>query len=161
MRDLIPPAAGLVIKVCQGGKGAGCIAEQLHRLPAGNETMYRGVVARIASRVDPDCEAFFLTTHGAGDQADCPFPKRNSRVIQIMAMWAGIEAGKPTMNGFYGKSPRHWELKDIQVADEREALALERKLDHWIRAKDLQADRVDRVSVAAEWLTSDASTGIE
>ena len=82
-------------------------------------------------------------------------------MIQIMAMWAGIEAGKPTMNGFYGKSPRHWELKDILVADEREALALERKLDHWIRAKDLQADRIDRVSVAAEWLTSDTSTGIE
>ena len=138
-----------------------CIAEQLHRLHGSNGTWYPSEVARIAARIDPDFEAFFLTTDAAGVQADNRVSTQHRRVVQIMAMWAGIEAAKPTINGFYGKAPRHWKLSGIAVAEEREALALERKLDYWIRTKGLKADRVDHVNVPAEWLTSNLSTGIE
>ena len=167
----LPAGIGLACFLRRGSRGVhrwivillalACIAEQLHRLPGSSEARYRSEVARIAAGVDPDCEAFFLITHAAGVPGDSRFSRRHRRVIQIMAMWAGIEAGKPTINGFYGKGPRRWRLSDIDVADEREALALERRLDHWIQAKGLKADRVDRVNVLAESLTPHVRTGID
>ena len=130
--------------------GALCVAEQFHRLPGVNEEEYRSLVVRIAAEVDPDCEAFVLTTRATERTAENLFQRM--RLTQLLAMWAGIEAGKPTINGFYGNRPPDWRLSKADLIGPGDVRVFMRDLNDWLRHNDLDPSRVDHVAIPRSWV---------
>lgn len=129
--------------------GALCLGEQLHRLPARSEAEYTDAVRRVAARVDPECDAFVLTTRPrAGEH----YPGVRPRLTQVFAMWVGLEARKPTLNGFYGNAPRGWRLESADPMGSEQEQALQKAVRAWIRRNQLGMRRIDQVSVPREWL---------
>ena len=108
---LIPAAVGLAsaldrLEGRRRGKlaialGLACVAEQSLAFPTFDKFTKRADVAAIASRVDRDCEAFYV------------FPlnqEHDSYERQVDGMWAGISTGKPSVNGYPASYPRDWRL---------------------------------------------------
>ena len=68
------------------------------------------IVARariVAERVPPDCEVFFWRGQNATDP---------EFVVQLDAMSASLELGKPTANGYSGNVPPAWPFRDPRAA---------------------------------------------
>jgi hypothetical protein len=131
--------------------GTMCVLEQLHGLPGRDEALYRDEVRRVAARVDPECEAFVLTTVGAGSRDDVEHAR--TRVTHVFAMWVSVEARKPTLNGFYGNRPPDWNLMNPDLVGRREERAFEHDLGLWMRARNMDPERVQHISVPRESLS--------
>jgi len=126
-----------------------CVLEQLHVLGGHDERAYRECVERIAARVEPGCEAFFVWT-----ELERGAPTRGPirpRMTQVAAMWAALEAGVPTVNGFSGHSPPGWGLALADVWSPEMRAALERELARWVREREIRGE-VCRVPVPGGWL---------
>lgn len=137
--------------------GLACFAEQLHVLKGADDARYRQFVEATAARIEPDASAFFLMTTGHRvvssrgatsyaylDRAGRPQPlnRRSDRLTHIVAMWVGLEAHVPTINGFYGNWPPGWDLKSADIWNPRERIALRTSLDTWIAAHGLDPSSV-------------------
>ena len=66
----------------------------------------RARVARVANAIDANCGAFLYTTTGGNDD---PWN------YHADAMWASMERGIPTLNGYSGNQPPKWTFYDIRV----------------------------------------------
>ena len=66
----------------------------------------RARVARVANAIGASCGAFLYTTIGG---ADDPWN------YHADAMWASMERGIPTLNGYSGNQPPGWNFYDIRV----------------------------------------------
>lgn len=112
--------------------GLVCMAEQLRDLPSFDKLAIRADVAAIAEAVDPDrCGYFYLSPRNPVDHVNWK--------SQLDAMWAGLEIGVPTVNGWSGYPPTQWDWRLLDNAidtpqDERE---LERALRSWIATRAL------------------------
>ena len=133
-------AVGLVVIV---------VVEQLHDLGAHDEAEYRACVDRIAEQVEPDCEAFFLSTRL--DAAPAARERVRPRMTQIAAMWASLEAGVPTVNGFSGHEPPGWDMQLADTWNRPMRRDLEAALERWVRERDVRGE-VCRVTVPGEWM---------
>jgi hypothetical protein len=112
-----------------------CLAEQVQVGGRGwiEKDILRRHVTRLARRVDPSCEAFFL----ACTRAPC------RRYADDDAAWVELATGIPTINGRYGNWPRGWELRqDWEDGGSARRARLRQGLDRWIAARGLDADRV-------------------
>lgn len=156
----VPLAAGLGLALALEGIGRRrpwlavllgglCLVEQLHDLPGKNEAEYTKAVLHAAAQVDPDCDAFFLTTRALPGAA---YPAVRPRLTQVFAMWVGLEARKPTLNGFYGNEPPGWELEDVDPPGRPAELQLQKQVQAWIRRQRVDGRRIDHVAVPREWL---------
>ena len=67
--------------------------------PTFNKDERRADVAAVARRVNRRRRAFYYSPRGAGIE---PNP------YHLDAMWAGIETGVPTVNGYSGAGPPGW-----------------------------------------------------
>jgi hypothetical protein len=80
--------------------------EQGQRLPSFDKLAARERTARVAREVDPKCSAFLSTIIGGAED-----PWR----YHVDAMWASMERGVPTVNGYSGNEPPGWTFYDIRI----------------------------------------------
>jgi hypothetical protein len=76
-----------------------CAVEQGVTTPSFDRFENRRIVDALAARVDPNAGAFLYT------------PGRfegTTALAALDAMWAGLERGKPTLNGYSGGTPPFW-----------------------------------------------------
>jgi hypothetical protein len=146
---LVPASVGLALHLDRPRAGrarwlafalaALALAEQGQRLGAYDKAAKRADVAALASRIPTTCGAFFYA----------PSPGRPDYETQLDAMWAALERGIPTVNGYSSNFPRGWELRDHSLRGEPDRDRLTAALSAWERSRQLPADRVCFVEAPA------------
>lgn len=91
-----------------------CCAEQLTATASYDVAEYRARVAAIAEQLDPSETAPFFVAAAPGEE---PY------LTQLDAMWAGLEVGRATVNGYSGNFPPGYDLYESNAADWRQRLA--------------------------------------
>jgi hypothetical protein len=80
-------------------------------------------VRALAGRIDRSCPSFFYSQVGQG---------KSEMECQLDAMWAGLDAQVPTVNGYSSNFPHGWELLEHnQVENEADERRLEGALTAW------------------------------
>jgi hypothetical protein len=80
--------------------------EQGQRLPSYGKLSARARTTRVANAVGPHCSAFLSTIIGG---------KEDPWRYQVDAMWASMQLGTPTINGYSGNEPPGWKFYDIRI----------------------------------------------
>lgn len=88
----------------------------------------RAEVARLAQRIPTQCQAFFFSpVEAPGGELDWPEWK-----YQVDALWAQMEAGIPTVNGYSGNHPPGWgNLNHNIIRDASDEARLRDALNQW------------------------------
>jgi hypothetical protein len=123
-----------------------CLLEQQQFLRGYDDQAYGAAVRRIADRVDPGCEAFYLWHRGPAGRTSEGLER--DRYTQLAAMWVGLDAGVPTINGFAGNTPSGWELENARHRD-RDPSAVDRAVAAWSSGHGLRG-RICTIEVARE-----------
>jgi hypothetical protein len=123
-------ACGIVILVC--------VAEQGMTTETFDAIATRAKIAGIAHQVDRSGVAFYY--HPCKDQSLDHY--------HIDAMWASLESGVPTINGYSGYAPRVWEV--FYTIDMDRGPEVEDVLSGWEKAHGLPPDRV-------QWIGADCA----
>ena len=99
-----------------------CLLEQGATLPSYDKLAVRHRVQTLTAAIPEDREAFLYTPGAAGDfWINC----------HVDAMWAGLERGKPTVNGYSGNWPRYWDFFQIVLRSDEDERRLQRALATW------------------------------
>jgi hypothetical protein len=123
-----------------------CLLEQGVTTGSYDKEEARATVAAIARRIDRRDVAFFYSPREAPPPG---YPHYN---YQVDAMWAGLESGVPTVNGYSGHNPPDWApLAIANVVQECDFDRLEAALRLWARARGLPLDRVGWVGGPPDW----------
>ncbi len=111
------------------------IVEQAHAPAAYDKLEARRRAQAIAEAVGADCRSFFVTTTATHPG------------IHEDAMWAGILAGVPTVNGRYGNFPPGWTLYDKAYRRRGDASqdGADAALGAWLEHNCLAAEDVCRI----------------
>jgi hypothetical protein len=110
-----------------------CALEQGRSMQSYDQHAVRAQVAALAARVPRDCAAFYVV-----DPTGAPMWSSN-----LDAMWAQLDCGIPTVNGYAGNFPLTWvRLYDNQVRDAADRARLADALDAWARLHGLEPRRV-------------------
>ncbi|HEU4642527.1 MAG TPA: hypothetical protein VFS44_08740 [Gemmatimonadaceae bacterium] len=148
---LVPAAVGVALFVdalgVRGWAGAVVLAatavvigaEQWQDLLSYDKYAGRERVAIVANAIPPGCGAFLFAP---------PDGRQDPWWYHMDAMWASLETGVPTINGYSGNEPPGWPFYDNVVrrpAHERQLLAA---LDAWARRWGLDRSRLCMVSPA-------------
>jgi hypothetical protein len=116
------------------GLGLACLLEQGVTTASFDKYVQRAEVALLARRVDGACTCFYYS------------PSRHVRAINqyhLDAMWASLDSGIPTVNGYSGWSPRGWRPLDEAVASgDRDVARLERALADWAALHQLDPQAI-------------------
>ena len=115
-----------------------CALEQVRVSGAFDKEQHRRDVGQIARRVPPGCQAFFCV------RSDPSLPAWK---LQLDAMWAQLEANRPTVNAYFGKSPPAPPVASGESAEGR------RKLGSLGSCESPSGPRSGS-SVAASWICS-------
>ncbi len=102
------------------------VVEQGQTMPSYDKNVVRRDVATIGRQIPKRCEAFFVV-----------FPGDHKSIweTQVDAMWAGMETGLPTVNGYSGNVPPGWEsLFNNQIHGPRDDKRIRRALQSWLRS---------------------------
>jgi hypothetical protein len=117
-----------------------CLLEQGLQTASFEVAPARADVTWLAARVPQACRSFFYAPpRGA-------FP---SWKYQLDAVWAALERGVPTVNGYSGKAPPGWQLEEVlptEAAGEARARA---GLRAWMQARGLSEQDVCRIEEVA------------
>lgn len=111
------------------------------RLPSFGKSDGRARVARVAARINPQCQSFFYTPLAGGDD---PW------WYQTDAMWASMERGVPTVNGYSGNWPNGWRFYAIVARTPADRARLARDLARWTAQWQLDARRVCTIAFAPD-----------
>ena len=143
---LIPAALGLAtllqrlessgLRLASGLILLACIIEQGTATPSYDAAESRAGIEALAQRVDLRSEAFYYRPCDHGDWVR----------YQIDAMWASLESGIPTVNGYSGYHPPGWE--GFFFVDTPHGPRIKDVLDDWNRRNGMRGDRV-------QWIGSD------
>lgn len=85
---------------------------------------------QLAARIPPDCDSFFLSTHGAAGP---------SHEAHLAAMRAAAASGIPTLNGYSGYRPRGWRLGNVEE-NTPFTTDLQRRIEQWRETSGLEGD---------------------
>lgn len=111
----------------------GAIAwEQLNDPGSYDKNEGRARVARVAAQIPPGCSS---TVGGSDD------PWR----YHVEAMWASMERGIPTVNGYSGNQPPGWPLYDIRIQSPAQDSVVSDSLEIWARHSGIDPARICRV----------------
>jgi hypothetical protein len=114
--------------------GLVCLLEQGVTTPSYDKAENREAVAALAGRVAPARVAFFYSPHHA---------RLPNWKYHLDAMWAALECGVPTVNGYSGNKPRGWgTLSDPNIEEECDYLCLGVSLGRWISEHGLRREDV-------------------
>jgi hypothetical protein len=128
------PASGAALAA---GVGLLCLAEQAKYHPSFDKAWNRSAIRSVAVAVDPQaCEAFHYVAIGGVFQ-----PWKYS----LDAMWASLEAGVPTVNGYSGSHPPGWQLDAATLRGGADIAVIDAALAAWVERNGLAPERVCRV----------------
>jgi hypothetical protein len=114
-----------------------CSAEQARSIPSYDKHAIRAQVQALAARVGAECRAFLYTPIGS----DMPH-----WMIHLNAMWASLERGIPTLNGYSGQTPPEWDFDPPNLTTSADEARLRKSLDHWVAIHHLDASRICWIS---------------
>ncbi len=137
---LVPAALGLALlaeRLDRGGRGVAawgvvlvCLAEQTSTTSTFEVRESRARIAEVARGVAPDAEAFYYEPVGA-----------NGFILYgLDAMWASIQTGVPTINGYSGCFPKDW--RGFALVETPGYPPTEVVLESWCAKFGLDRDRV-------------------
>ncbi|MDG3003437.1 hypothetical protein [Paludisphaera mucosa] len=110
-----------------------CLAEQTGTTKTYDVALSRARIDDVARRIDPSAESFY-------------YRPENDELFMfygVDAMWAGIEAGVPTINGYSGGFPTGWWA--LPMADSPHEISTEAALREWSALKGLDRSRIQRI----------------
>jgi hypothetical protein len=111
-----------------------CMVEQGGSTPSYDKFTKRSDTARLAGRIDPRCQAFYYSPAN---------PSNRINDYHLDAMWAGIETGIPTINGYPGLTPPGWlPLGEAAVNQKADLDRLGPALWRWARLHGLDAQEI-------------------
>jgi hypothetical protein len=120
-----------------------CLLEQGMTTGSYDKGENRAAVAALARRVDRRDAAFYYSPR------DASIPGYR---YHLDAMWAGLEVGVPTLNGYSGHYPRGWgPIGAANVEDECEFPCLELALIRWAGERGLPLEGVGWVGGPSGW----------
>jgi hypothetical protein len=132
------PVWGLVVTLL-------CLIEQGLTTPSFDKDEHRNSVAALVRRIDRRAMAFYFSPHDA-DRDKSP------ELRNLQAMWASLESGVPTINGYSGNYPPGWlPLHDSNIQEECQALCLEASLREWASARGLPLERIGWIGGPEGW----------
>ncbi|NBD08882.1 hypothetical protein [Corallococcus silvisoli] len=149
---LVPASVGLALFLQQRlqagrtalavGLGALCLLEQGLSGPVYDRFESRADVDAVASRLGPPsaCGSFFYAPT-SGEAQEWKY--------QLDAVWASLERGTPTVNGYSGNYPQGWKLEDNRRFDAKDAARQDAALENWMRSRRLEPATVCRIEVPA------------
>jgi hypothetical protein len=109
-------------------------AEQGETTPAYDKAANRADIHAVAQLVDPQkCDAFYFSPV----QGELQYWK-----YQLDAVWAHVETGVPTINGYSRTGPRGWNLNEPNITYEGEEDNLRAALLGWEQQSGLNPSRV-------------------
>jgi hypothetical protein len=112
------------------------VAEQVGKPRSFDKEGSRARVARVASTIGSSCDGFLYTTIGGDDD---PWN------YQLDAMWASMNRGIPTINGYSGNEPPEWFFYDVRVHTAAQDSTVSGKLAQWEARWKLDPSRICRV----------------
>jgi len=110
--------------------GLVCVLEQGQVMPAFSKRRNRADVAAVTHRIDPRCNAFLFTQLRG---------HREWWEYALDAMWASLETGVPTLNGYSGNAPSGWALAKINIRTQEDDERVAQALAAWTKAQHLDA----------------------
>jgi hypothetical protein len=120
--------------------GLVCWLEQGRTVPTFDKAESRERVEAVARRVPPDALAFFVWRRVSG-------PQPMLCQTQLDAMWAQLESGVPTVNGYSSTGPPGWDLECNELQPGQDAGPLRAALGAWLRVRGVPAGRVARIEM--------------
>jgi len=115
-----------------------CLVEQGQAVGGYDKIQARADVSALAARVGKDCMAFYYSPV-LSDSRDAP-PQFK---LHLDAMWAALQTGVPTINGYSGKDPRGWwDLWDNRLFDDQSHARMHDSLVRWSTLHHLDAARI-------------------
>jgi hypothetical protein len=137
---LMPAALGLATMV-QRLEGSGrrlaggllaacCMIEQGTSTGSYDAPANRAAIAAVARRVDPGCDTFYYR----------PCDHRYWIGYQLDAMWASLESGRPTINGYSGYQPPEW--AGFFMVETEHGPRVEDVLEEWSQKMGLDRNRI-------------------
>jgi hypothetical protein len=143
---MVPAAAGLALLVewlVRGRRPALawavaliCLAEQTITTPSFDAAANRATIADIAGRVRPGVATFYYKPAGS----------ESFMLYGLDAMWASLDVGVPTINGYTGYYPPSW--SGFLTADSKPGTPLGVLLERWESAHSLRSENVQRIDDA-------------
>ena len=122
-----------------------CVLEQAQHIDAYDKFRLRKGVAAIAAQIDKGCATFFYSPVYADNRREVP-PQYE---LHIDAMWAALQTGIPTINGYSGNFPKGWwDLWENKVFDEPTNARMRDAIQKWSTTHG-----IDRTKVC--WIRSD------
>jgi hypothetical protein len=96
-------------------------------------------IRRVVERIPPGCACFLYSP--SGDPTDW----HEESEVSVDAMWAAVQTGTPTLNGYPSKAPRDWPFLTPQVRTRADRAAVEAKLQTWCALNGVDPATVARV----------------
>jgi hypothetical protein len=123
------------------GLGLACLLEQGVTTSSFDKAAQRRAVAELARRVDPRRRCFY---HGFYVRFRLPDTPVNEHHLE--AMWAEIQTGIPTVNGYSGVSPPGWlPLYHADLVGDGDRQRVERALKDWATRHSLRVEEIGLV----------------
>jgi hypothetical protein len=114
--------------------GLACLLEQGVTSPTFDKSVRRAATSEVARQVDRHCTSFYYSPHNS----EAPLYQEH-----LDAMWAQIETGVPTINGYTGASPPGWlPLYESNVNSEMDIDRIGRALDQWAERNRLERETI-------------------
>jgi hypothetical protein len=113
------------------------MAEQGKTLYSYDKHVARREVARLAAMIPAQCDAFLFSPR---------FGRRMAWNYQVDAMWAQLERGVPTINGYSGNPPPGWAFSDLRLRTPEHERDLSTALDVWTARWGMDRARVCWIS---------------
>jgi hypothetical protein len=115
---------------------AGVVLEQGMTPESFDKRINRADIRLVARHLEPHCESFVYSPVR---------PAQKWEKYAIDAMWAGLEARVPTLNGYSGQWPPGWRLMDLGLRNDADTAAVDETILDWLRMRGLEPDAVCRV----------------
>lgn len=112
-------------------------SEQLQTTPSFNKFISRAEAATIATSIPADCKVFYYIKVVTCNEPENPWWK-----YQLDAMLAQLVVNKPTINGYSGRFPLQWELKDPLINGSSDLPKLMKRLNEWAKNTGLEREGI-------------------
>ena len=117
--------------------------EQASLLPSYDKADARGRITSIAASLPSHSSTFYFTGSN---------PLENNQ-LHIDAMWASLQTGVPTLNGYSGNTPNGWDLQQDVIQSKEQEQKLRTGLVAWTNKYGMEMSKI-------AWLRQD-NAGVE